>query len=148
VRDPFPRAHGRPRLIGVGNPWRRDDGAGPAVASRCGGTQTADPVQLLDLWAGVEWAIVVDAAASGAPPGTVRRFDAAAGPLPAGAALSSTHAFSVSDAIELARALGRLPARLEVIAVEGEDFTTGHGLTAAVASAVTGLVGELATRDG
>ena len=122
-------------MIGVGNAWRRDDGAGAAVAEALGGLYTDDPSRLLDLWAGAEHAIVVDAAASGAPPGTIRCFDAAAGPLPAGVA-RSTHAFGVADAIELARTLGRLPARLEVYAIEGADFHAGAGLSSAVARAV------------
>ena len=56
--------------------------------------------------------IVVDAAA-GPPPGTVERFDAVAAPLPAAYARRSTHSFGVGDAIELARALDRLPSRLD-----------------------------------
>ena len=82
VRDPLPEARDRPLVIGVGNAWRRDDGAGPAVAAALGGPCTDDPSRLLDLWAGAEHAIVVDAAASGAPPGTIRRFDADAGAAP------------------------------------------------------------------
>jgi hypothetical protein len=42
--------------------------------------------------------------------------------------------------VELARVLGRLPARLTVLAVAGHDFGLGTGLTAEVATAV----GELA----
>jgi hydrogenase maturation protease len=129
-------------VIGVGNAWRRDDGAGPAVASALGGTSTDDPSRLLDLWADAAHVIVVDACASGAPAGTVGRFDAAAGPLPAGIG-SSTHAFGVADAVELARTLDRLPAALEVYAIEGADFGAGPGLTPAVERAVVHLIREL-----
>jgi len=125
-------------VIGIGNAWRRDDGAGVAVAEALGGPCTDDPSRLLDLWAEAEHAIVVDAAASGAPPGTIRRFDAAAAPLPAGVA-RSTHAFGVADAVELARTLGRLPHRLEVYTIEGANFTVGAGLSTAVARAVNEL---------
>ena len=38
---------------------------------------------------------------------------------------SSTHAFGVGDAVELARALGRLPRRVVVYGVEGADFAAG-----------------------
>lgn len=143
MRDPLPEAHDRPRVIGVGNAWRRDDGAGPELARRCGGRSTSDPSELLDLWEGADWAIVVDAAASGAPPGTVHRFDAGAAPLPAGSTRSSSHAFGVADAVELARVLDRLPARLDVLAVEGEDFAVGSGLTPAVGRAVDALADAL-----
>ncbi len=131
-------------VIGVGNPWRRDDGAGPAVARALGGAVTDDPSRLLELWAGAGQAIVVDAAATGAPPGTVHRHDATAGPLPEHAVRTSTHAFGVADAVELARALGRLPERLDVYAIEGADFGHGDGLTAAVADAVDALARVLA----
>jgi hydrogenase maturation protease len=132
-------------VIGVGNAWRRDDGAGVAVAAALGGTCTDEPSRLLDLWAGAEHAIVVDAACSGAEPGTVHRFDAVATPLPAGIARSSTHAFGVADAVELARALGRLPARLEVFAIEGEDFRAGEGMSRSVEHAVAALASSLGT---
>ena len=41
-----------------------------------------DATALVDAWSGAEHAVVVDAAQSGAEPGTIRRFDAGAGPLP------------------------------------------------------------------
>jgi hydrogenase maturation protease len=100
-----------------------------------------DASALVDAWSGAELVAVVDAAESGAPPGTVRRFDARSGPLPVRSLRSSTHAFGVSDAVELARALGRLSARLDVYAIEGESFTAGDGLSPAVERAVA----ELAT---
>src|SRR6478609_604315 len=112
MRDALPEAGDRPRVIGVGNAWRRDDGTGPAVAAALGGISTDDPSHLLDLWYGARRVIVVDAARSGAPAGTIHRFDAAE-PLPAGLG-HSTHAFGVADAVELARALGRLPPELTV----------------------------------
>lgn len=132
-------------VIGVGNRWRGDDGAGLEVARCLGGLELeGDPASLLDAWAAADDVVVVDAAASGAPPGTIRRFDARSGPLPARCLRSSTHAFGVPDAIELARALGRLPARLEVYAIEGERFASGEGLSAAVRRSVGDLAATLA----
>jgi hydrogenase maturation protease len=55
----------------------------------------------------------------------------------------STHAFGVGEAIELARALGRLPRRVLVYGVEGREFAAGEGLSPAVAAAVEPLVAEL-----
>ena len=125
-------------VIGVGNAWRGDDGAGLAVARRVRERGPAgvdvreiegDASALVELWAGAEQVVVVDAAASGAPPGTVRRFDARAEALPVQLLRSSTHAFGVPDAIELARALGRLPSALDVYAIEGESFVAGDRLS-------------------
>jgi hydrogenase maturation protease len=132
-------------VIGVGSRWRGDDAAGLEVARRLGGLEhEGDPSALIELWAQADHVVVVDAALSGAPPGTVRRFDARSSPLPARTLRSSTHAFGVPDAIELARALGRLPARLEVYAIEGERFASGEGLSAAVRSSVEELAATLA----
>jgi hydrogenase maturation protease len=56
---------------------------------------------------------------------------------------SSTHAFGVPDAIELARVLDRLPARLEVYAIEGASFAAGDRLSPAVDQAVEQLAAAL-----
>src|SRR6266545_4722145 len=71
-------------LIGIGNRFRRDDGAGLEVARRLrlahppGVTffeQEGEPASLIETWSEVEEALVVDAVSSGSPPGTVHRFD-------------------------------------------------------------------------
>ena len=116
-------------LVGVGNPWRGDDAAGLEVARRVralGGPVEVreiegDASSLVDAWAGSDRVAVVDAARSGAAPGTVHVFRADLAPIPA-TLCSSTHAFGVADAIELSRALGRLPRRLDVYAVEGRGL--------------------------
>ena len=137
-------------MIGVGNAYRCDDGVGPAVAERLRGrrevevaTCEQEPSRLLDAWAGAGLALVVDAVASGAAPGTVHRFDASERAVPAGVFRGSTHALGVGEAIELARALGRLPGRVLVYGVEGAEFGAGEGLSPAVAAAVGPLVAEL-----
>jgi hydrogenase maturation protease len=139
-------------VIGVGNAWRGDDGAGLAVARRLRELSPAgvevrelegDATALVDTWSGAERVVVIDAAESGAPPGTVQRFDARLQPLPVRSLRSSTHAFGVSDAVELARALGRLPDRLDVYAIEGASFTAGEHLSPAVGRAVAELASEL-----
>ena len=132
-------------VIGVGNPWRGDDGAGLAVARRVGGVEhEGDCARLVDLIAGFDEVTLVDAAASGtAAPGTVHRFDATAGPLPSAALRSSSHAFGVADAIELGRVLGRLPRRVSVVAIEGADFAIAAGLSPPVERAVELLAAEL-----
>lgn len=142
-------------ILGVGNPLRRDDGAGAAVAGRLAGrlpghvTVAAVPggaAEILAALQGAAQAILVDATSSGAPPGTVRRFDAAAGPLPASFARASSHGLGVAEAVELARALGQLPPHLVVYGIEGEDFGMGEGLTPAVVAAME-RVAEAVARD-
>jgi hydrogenase maturation protease len=139
-------------VIGVGNEWRRDDAAGLVVVRRLRDAPLSgvrlvehegEPLDLIEEWSGAGEALVVDAVSSGAEPGTIHRLDAVSTQLPAELFRGSTHAFSVAEAVELARALERLPRRLRVYGVEGRTFTAGSGLTAEVVRAVDTLVGEL-----
>jgi hydrogenase maturation protease len=57
---------------------------------------------------------------------------------------SSTHSFGVAEAVELARALGRPPARVVVFGIEGRDFTPGEGLSPDVGAAVDEVVRRVA----
>jgi hydrogenase maturation protease len=132
-------------LVGVGNAYRGDDGVGLAVTARLRGsvpdgveivTCEQEASRVIDALEGRKAAIVVDAGSSGAPAGTLHRFDAAEGPVPARAFRSSTHAFGVGEAIELARALGKLPPIVVVYGIEGAAFGAGEGLSDAVAAAV------------
>jgi hydrogenase maturation protease len=132
-------------VVGVGNAVRGDDAAGLAVAERVRARAPhgvdvvqceQEPTRLLDAWAGADLALVVDASLSGTEPGTVQRFDATADAVPARTFRSSTHAFGIGDAVELGRALGRLPEQVIVFGIEGEDFGLGSGLSDRVAGAV------------
>jgi hydrogenase maturation protease len=55
----------------------------------------------------------------------------------------STHALDPAQAIELARALGRLPARLVVWGVEGRSFALGAPPSAAVLAGIERLIERL-----
>lgn len=139
-------------VIGIGNRFRRDDGAGLEVARRLREARPAgveileqegEPAGLLEAWSHVHEALVIDGVSSGAPPGTLHRFEIGEQPLPVELFRPSTHALGVADAVELARELDRLPGRLAVYGIEGEDFAVGEGLTATVQTAVDQLVAEL-----
>jgi hydrogenase maturation protease len=73
----------------------------------------------------------------------VHRPDKTGKLLSTGVLRSSTHAFGLPEAIELGRALERLPSQLLVYAIEGRDFSAGQGLTEDVAAAVKAVAGEL-----
>lgn len=136
-------------VIGIGNAWRRDDGAGPAVAERLAerGVSTlvlpGEGAELIEAWTGAERVAVVDAMRGGTAPGSVHRFDATAAPLPGGAFACLSHRFGLAEAIEMARLLGRLPPQLEVWGIEAADFGQGPGLSPKVAAAVALVVAEL-----
>jgi len=136
-------------VIGVGNEYRRDDGVGHTVVAvlrerlREGpppgvalATCDGDPARLIGLWEDAALAVVVDAAhAHPGTPGRVHRI-ALDGNRLAPPSATSSHGLGLGEAVELARALGRLPGHLVVYAVEGADGSFGTGLSPAVAAAV------------
>jgi len=140
-------------VVGIGNPDRGDDGVGVVVVRRLRGRvgpdvrlieMPSDVMRLVDCWSPSDTVVLVDATCSGAPPGTVRRLDATAAPLPARVfGGSSTHGFGVAEAVELARALGRLPRQLVVYGIEGARFGAETGLSATVEAAARDLAGAL-----
>ncbi len=133
-------------VIGVGNPMRGDDGAGLDVAAALRGEpgievrqHAGEGLDLIAIWEGAGAVLLVDTVRSGAPPGTLHRFDISDGPLPSRLRRQAGHAVSVATAIELARTLGRLPAKVVVYGVEGERFETGSAPSAAVQAAIEPL---------
>lgn len=137
-------------LIAPGNPQRGDDAIGPLVAGRVVALLRArepqaarslrlrsgalDALAILDAWSGVHTAFVVDAAVSGAAPGTLLRFElectsdgsgAATPLLPRELARSSSHGTGLHEALGLGRALGRLPGRLVCHAIEAGGCAHG-----------------------
>lgn len=139
-------------MLGIGNAWQGDDAAGLVVGERLrervpDGVDVrlleGEPVSLVEAWDGADDVFVVDAVRSGSPAGMVHRLDASSGPLPATLSAASTHTLGVGEAIELARALGRLPARLVVYGIEAESIAAGAELTPAVAAAVDETVERL-----
>ena len=136
----------------VGNELRGDDAAGLAVLRLLRGTIPEDvrvaacegePVALLDVWSECETAFVVDATRSGAEPGAVRRIEAHRERLPDELTRASTHVLGVGEAIELARALGKLPARTIVYGIEGACFDTGAPLSPEVADAAAAVAAAI-----
>ena len=139
-------------IIGIGNPYRSDDGVGVVVArqlrelSPVGVTvieESGEGAALLDAWKGATTAILVDAVKSGAPPGTIHRLDAHTEQIPTRFFHYSTHAFSVVEAVELSRALGQLPSRLILYGIEGHSFSAGGRLSPEVERAALKVVGQI-----
>ncbi len=139
-------------VIGVGNWYRSDDGVGLVVARKlktmnlpgimvC--EESGEGMALMDTWTNAEQVMIVDAAASGSPPGTVHRLHAGSMTVPYAFFRYSSHAFSVAEAIELARALNNLPPRLTVYGIEGENFGPGVGLSPEVERAADEVVKEV-----
>ena len=132
-------------VIGIGNEFRGDDAAGLLVVRRLKekpptgvefGEQSGEATALMDAMSQAGTVILVDAVQSGAEAGTIHRYDASEQAMPAQFLRCSTHNFSVHDAIEMARALEKLPSRLMVYGIEGSHFEPGAELSPVVRSAV------------
>ncbi|HTU28484.1 MAG TPA: hydrogenase maturation protease [Solirubrobacteraceae bacterium] len=129
-------------VIGIGNELRGDDCAGLEVARRVRARAgpridvfeaRGDQLSLLQAWDGCRAAVLIDAVHSGAAPGAVHRLDLGGAPLDSAISRhATTHSVSPLDAVELARALHRLPPQVVLYAIEGEDFALGASVSASV----------------
>lgn len=143
----------RPRiaLIGVGNEYRTDDGAGIAAVRDLADLKdlihiyeiAGDGAEILDAMSDFDEVSIIDASRSGRPPGTIEEFNVADTPLPVHFFSYSTHAFGLAEAIEVARRLGSLPAGARVWSIEGECFESGVGLSDPVSRSVRTVSGTL-----
>ena len=140
----------------VGNRLRGDDAAGPLVADMVRAADipvrvveaATNPLTILDAWCPEDTVFLVDAALSGAPPGTIHEFtahDAALFPERPG---GSTHGFGLAAVVELARVLGHLPRTLVILGIEGACFDLGASPHPAVRRAAALVVDRIAEAAG
>jgi hydrogenase maturation protease len=116
-------------VIGVGNEFRRDDGAGLAVVGRLRDlvphgvdlvVTDGEPTRLMEAWTGAALAVVVDAVrAEPTQPGRVHRF-VVDRPGAGSARTASSHGLGLDDAISLSVALDRMPGRLTLVPAFGD----------------------------
>ncbi len=136
-------------LIGIGNEYRSDDGIGLIVARTIREKQlphvivkeeSGEGASLMEVWQGFQNVLVVDAVSSGVMPGTIFRIDANKETVPTKFFHYSTHAFSVSEAIELARVMNALPPKMVVYGIEGTHFAAGVAISLPVQQAVDKII--------
>ena len=142
-------------VIGIGNAYRGDDAIGLAVARHLKERAprdleileaTGECTSLIEYWKDARVVILVDALQSGTRPGKISRFCPQSQRFPTRFSRHSTHALGIGEAIELARAMNRLPPCLIIYGIEGKDFQAGFGLSPEVAAAV-GKVGACILED-
>jgi hydrogenase maturation protease len=141
---------GKVTVVGVGNEMRQDDGVGLLVARRLKGMVppgvrvvecSGETMELMDCWEGSEVVIIVDALYGEAGPGTVYRFDVIDNhPVPDRFFTYSTHDINVSQTLELARALKRLPPRVIMYGIEACSFEHGAEMSPEVADAAESVI--------
>ncbi len=141
-------------VLGLGNEYRSDDAIGLLAARRLRECIVADvtilessgdqAANLFEAWKGFERVFLIDAMASGAPTGTIHRFEAHHKAIPSKFFHFSSHAFGVGDAIEMARTLRMLPRKLIVYGIEGERYDAGIAVSPRVADAMESVIGRIA----
>ena len=136
------RLRGRVVVIGVGNPWRGDDGVGCRVAARLragGQVPTLDAEEIPESFLGdivagrPETAVFVDAVDFGAPPGAVALLDSSQ----LGRYPSSTHRASLSLLMELVTTV--TGADVFLLAIQPRRIDLFGPMTEAVASSADHL---------
>jgi hydrogenase maturation protease len=134
-------------VIGIGNRFRRDDGAALRVIEMLNDRvptsvvlveSDGEPTRLIDYWTDVELAVVVETVRRGEPPGTVAavEWEKWTGSTAAPHREHGSHSLGVLEAIALGDAVGRMPGRLRLIGIEPEDVGWGQGLSPAVATGI------------
>lgn len=138
----------RTLILGLGNPFRGDDGVGAAVIAALNGQELTSDVVVLDggtpgletvlIWQGYQRVIIVDAADMGMRPGSWKRFLPEEAVLPVGdcAMQGTLHAAGLAEALALAEALEILPPELIFYGVQPENTGWSSDLTEMVAAAV------------
>lgn len=139
----------KPLFISLGHRFRSDDGAGPRVLDKlrsrladgadfieCPG----DVLQLLDAWQDRPQVCIIDAFFSeDEAAGNIQRLDGLSDALPSPLNPASSHAMNLPEAVELGRALNKLPQQLCVYAISGKSFIPGENLTPEVDKAIDQL---------
>lgn len=136
-------------IVGIGNPYRGDDIAGWAVIDglqKIAGTalklvkQQGDIAELLEIFARHKSVYLVDACRSGELSGTWQRIDVHQQPIPPDNARTSTHGFSVSQAIALAKNLDQLPNKLILYAISGDNYSISSNPSPAVSKSIDSVI--------
>ena len=136
--DPRSARVGHRLLIGVGNPYAGDDGAGRAVARRLLARNvcaldvregSGEATSLMNAWTGFDDVVLVDACHGAGPAGSVHRVGPDEVERVAGLQHASTHSLGVAAAIGLGHALGTLPSRLVIYAIEAGPSREGESLS-------------------
>ena len=142
-------------IVCIGNDLAADDGAGPAVYQALKKITLPESTRLkllgvggmdlLEIFSGEDYLVVVDAVQFGAIPGTIHSLDWDRIPT-LGQRPVSGHGIGIREAIDVGRRLypEKTPRHVHLIGIEGKCFNTlGGGLSIEVAGALDAAVVEI-----
>ena len=136
-------------IIGIGNEYRSDDAVGLEIAdslSECAienctiQRSSGEGIALINLWEDFDHVILIDAVKSGSKNGTIHKIDLSKEELEADFFQTSSHLFALPEAVQLAKALHKLPETMLVYGIEGRNFDYGIELSQEVKHAKTKLI--------
>lgn len=139
-------------IVGIGNPYRGDDAAGWAVIdglTKAVGSviqlvkQRGDIAELVDIFANHKSVYLVDAFNSSDLKDAWKRIDLHKQPIIEESPQTSTHGFSISQAISLAKNLDLLPNKLILYAIKGNHYSITNSLTPPVAKSVDTVINAI-----
>ena len=151
-------------ILGLGNTLLGDDGLGPALIEQMSQEQDEDRLSdriefldggtqglaLLGHLSGREAIIIVDALATGAPPGTTTILNVSEVFQMGANRADTSHEGNAGELLAVAKVLDELPDRVFVVGVEPQNVAIGYGLSEPVrkalpiaANRVTALLTEL-----
>ena len=140
------------KIIAVGNDLYGDDGIGKAVLTslteipEMQDTVTfdgaTDALGLIDQFADVEHAIIIDAAQMGEIPGTVRVFGRKDIKLIKMDHLS-VHGISLADTFNIAELIDALPKIITIIGIEPENISISEGLSDVVSQSIPEVISQI-----
>ncbi len=143
----------KPLLIGIGNRDRGDDQVGIYVAEKVGEEMgpaidvlihRGDPAYLIQQWENRELVIVIDAVLSeGTPEGEIFCWDVANEMLAVETAHASTHHLGVHEAIELAKALHKMPGKFYVYGINAMAYAAGQPMSRRVCAGAEKVTAEI-----
>jgi hydrogenase maturation protease len=133
-------------LVALGNIYRRDDGVGPSMIERfkdctCYHSE-GDPLGLMAALEGQDAAILVDAM-EGEQPGSIYRWSWGETPPEKFAPRLSSHSLPLFSILKLMENSNKLPAKVTVFALVGQDFSWGEGFTPEVKEAMNELESQI-----
>jgi hydrogenase maturation protease len=132
-------------ILGIGNKFRSDDGAGVAAAERIKKFEIdkfdvkvldGEGSEIIEAWKGYDNVIVIDAVQKNGSAGKIHEINANEEELQSDFFNYSSHAFGLAEAINVSRVIYKLPKFLIVYGIEGEHFNFDTKLTGKIDKAV------------
>ncbi|MBS1494309.1 MAG: hydrogenase maturation protease [Bacteroidetes bacterium] len=132
-------------ILGIGNRFRSDDGAGVAVAEKIKKFEIdkfdvkiidGEGTDIMESWKGYDNVIIIDAVQKNGSFGKIYEINACEEELQSDFFNYSSHAFGLAEAINVSRVINKLPKLLIVYGIEGQHFNFDTKLSAKIEKAV------------